>query len=93
MKTKKLPGTIQATRDGGMILEAKEKTPIDIFLEEFDKDWPIEDVRMGFDDAGKMIEIFCERSRAGELRKVVPPKFHKHWTVVIGVNEGYGEDK
>jgi len=79
------------TPDSVVEEEVVEKTAPDIFLEEFSKDWPIEAVRFGFDDGGTVLEIYCEQSKADGLRRAVPPKYQQYWTVVIGVEEGFGE--
>jgi hypothetical protein len=96
MKTKYITLEEEITPQAESVPEEETtKTAVDYFIEEFGDDWPLEVVKFGFDDGGRVLEILIEESKAAEFRTVCPFRYGEDrvWTVVIGVPEGWGAER
>jgi hypothetical protein len=79
--------------------EKKEETAVavrikdatDFFIEEFGDTWPLEMVKFGHDDGGRVLEIFLPDPRAGEMRLAIPPKYRGFCTVIIACPADWGK--
>lgn len=68
----------------------KAKDETDLFIEEFGDAWTLEMVRFAHDDGGRCIEVFVKEEQANALRTACAPKYMNFFTVIIGVEEGWG---
>lgn len=96
MKTKHIALDEETTTQRKEIpLEEKAKTAVENFIEEYGDDWPLELVRFGFDDGGRVLEVYVEETKAPEFRTVCPFRYGEErvWTVLISVPEGWGDER
>lgn len=89
-KTDGIEDSPQEKKDETSIV-ARVKDATDLFIEEFGDKWPLEMVKFGHDDGGRVIEIFLPDPSAGEMRLAIPPKYRGFCTVIIACPTDWGK--